>query len=170
MVSISNKHNKTVERVGNEIERTFRNYVSLVSREVYDFYRENRRKPCKTIDQYNYFVKAVEGLFYVIAQMIEQSEGGVYIRGLGYFCCVKYKRKKVSKSLLLRGKEVDRYTPYFFPDEPFKDWRMDKMFKYQLRFRVALNKKTNHTLHFDICQAHKKEKEEADRFNSNRYK
>ena len=129
--------------------------VDLTDRVVYDFYRQNRREVAKGINQYNYFSKAVEGLLFVLQGMIAESEGGVYIEGLGYFACVKNKSKrKLSnpKSLLDRGKKYQPYFPYFFPDNELSDWTMSETFVLKLRNRIGSNK-IQRKLHFDLCQS-----------------
>lgn len=93
---------------------------SLTSRECYDYYKEHRRWNSPTINQYNYFVKALEGFFLVVQRMMTQSKGGVYMTGLGYFACVLDGKKKVNsklkkvKSLVVKVKPRNRYKLYFF--------------------------------------------------------
>ena len=55
------------------------------TREFYDFYKKVRRKPSKKIDQYNYFKKAISGMLTELKKIIEESEHGVSLKGLGVF-------------------------------------------------------------------------------------
>lgn len=131
----------------------FRREVSLTSRESYDFYRANRKNCPKAINQYNLFVKAVEGIFRMIQMMVIESEAGVYIEGLGYFANVKVKtRKKKFKSLLLKAKTHFTHTPYFFPDGRFSEWTMSGTAKK--RFKHAVTRSSiKYRLRKDLAQS-----------------
>lgn len=131
----------------------------LTSRECYEYYKKHRKWNSPTINQYNYFVKALEGFFIIVQKMMIQSEGGVYLRGLGYFACVltgkKRKTKFVkTKSLVVKTKRPYKYVPYFFPEEDMKKWTMEDTFMPINKDRINASK-INHKLHFDICRAYK---------------
>lgn len=122
----------------------------LMCREFYEYYRTHRKKVVEPIDQYKLFVKAVGGLMMTLKKQIRETEGGVYIKGLGYFCHVKNtekRRKAVGKaekerSYFDRIKKVDTYSYWFFPDTAFKDWyifgesptKKDAEKKYKIHF------------------------------------
>lgn len=167
MLPISEKHSGNTPRSREEDDVRFLTFRSLVDREVYEYYRENRRRQSKTIDQYNYFIKAVEGLFIVISRMIAESEAGVYIEGFGYFCCIKNIRKTKPKSLTLRSKYKISYTPFFFPDKEFQHWRMDGTFKDRLKGRVR-NSKIEHRVYFDVCESYREAATKARVFTNNK--
>lgn len=169
MIPINNKYNNNTERHHHVHDLNLLLYRSLIDREVYDYYRENRRRQSKTIDQYNYFVKAVEGLFRVISEMIAQSEGGVYIEGLGYFCCIKKVVKNRSESLTLRGRKKISYVPFFFPDKAFEDWRMEGTFKFFLKNKIK-EAKVKHNIYFDVCESYREAATQARIFTNNKYK
>lgn len=138
----------------NNIDKHIRNTTFITTREAYDFYREHRHKVAKSIDQYNYFVKAVEGLFTVIHNMLVDSQGGVYMPGFGYFAYVRFPKKmKVrTKSLIKHRKE--KYFPYFFPDKALKKWTMDRAFKIQVR-KHSYAQNIEKKLHFDLCKSYR---------------
>lgn len=133
----------------------FLNYTSLLDREVYDFYRENRYRTADGINDYNLYKKAVGGLFELLGRMIKESEGGVYIENLGYFCyIIDYKKtKKIVteiKNLPLREryKKKYKYFPYFFPDDSLEDFTASKTL-------TLFNTTKKRKLHFDICESKK---------------
>lgn len=138
-------------------DKHFIKYQDLTSRDCYDFYRSWRRRKPKEIDQYRLFVKCVNGLTMLLAKMMEESEGGVYIQGLGYFCCVKLKNKvrlNKSKSLLLRLQKCDRYIPYFFPDKEMAGWTMSDSSCYLLRKKINATD-IDYKLYFDTCLSYR---------------
>ena len=58
---------------------------NLMGREFYDFYRKTRRKPSKVIDQYNYFEKAIYGMCFEIGEMLNETDHGGHLKGIGVF-------------------------------------------------------------------------------------
>lgn len=138
---------------GHRHDNHFRRKVNLTSRDCYDFYRANRRSCPKGINQFLLFEKAVEGLFMVMQDMLVQSESGVYITGLGYFANTKVKSKsKKGKSLLLRAKTRYTHLPYFFPDEPFKDWTMNGTAKTIIKSKLR-GSGIKYKLRFDLIKS-----------------
>jgi len=133
--------------------KQFLRYKVITDREAYDFYRNYRYNVCKGIDQYNYYVKALNGIFILLKKMLAESEGGVYIEGLGYFCMVKGNpRRKRRKSLLMKNIKYDFYFPYFFPDLEFKHWKMDRTFDKSLKFIIRQHN-VKRKLYFDVCES-----------------
>lgn len=100
----------------------------LVDREFYDFYREHRTHQALAIDQYNYFEKAIGGMLKSLKKLVVETNGGVDIKGLGYFCHVrsKVKRRYTSEKNPLK-KHLKRYTTYFwfYPEEDLRDWYLE---------------------------------------------
>lgn len=137
-------------------DKYFIKYQTLDSREAYDFYRATRRRKPREIDQYMLFAKCVRGMMMTLSKMIEGSEGGVYIQGLGYFCCLKSREKqkrrghKPTKSLLLKIKKIHMYTPYFVPDKELKGWTMSDTACTGLKKKVNTSG-IEYKLHFDAC-------------------
>lgn len=134
---------------------SFLNYVSLQDREVYEFYKAHRYRVAPGINDFNLFKKAVAGFFELMANYIKESEGGVYIENLGYFCYIISPKKKLpvkikntNLSLLERYKKLYNYSPYFFPDEQLSNFTASRT----LIFLPTTKKKK---LHFDICQSKK---------------
>lgn len=137
-----------------ELKQNFPNYSTLYSRKAYDFYRQKRKTPAEGINEYNLYKKAVSGLFNVISDMMTESEGGVYIEGIGYFCNIAYPNEwKINntkgKSLFQKLKKYQYYFPYFFPDIELRGWSMSDSFEDKLERKLnAQNIK--YKLHFDI--------------------
>jgi len=133
---------------------TLRNPKEIVNRDAYDYYRKNRKKVAKGIDQYNYFVKAINGIFETAKKMLIESKGGIYIEGFGYFCNIlmpyKIKRKrKVQNSLIKRVRISDKYEPFFEPDVEFSGWCMDYAFLRKQKEDVIASK-VKYKIHFDL--------------------
>lgn len=97
----------------------------LICREFYEYYKKNRSKPSKVIDQYNYFVKAVNGVLSLMMNMNAEIQGGLFIRDFGYFCYVKRKEKRRNpqeKSPLKKFIKRDSYSFWFYPEDGYRDW------------------------------------------------
>lgn len=102
-------------------EYNFIKEEKLINREFYDFYRANRKKISKSIDQYNYFVKAINGILEIVYNNILENENGVYLEGLGYFCFLtRGKRRKKRKSVFDKKVINDVKYLYFYPEEQNK--------------------------------------------------
>jgi hypothetical protein len=109
-------------------DKYFLEIVDLIDREFYDFYRDNRTHQALAIDQYNYFKKAVGGMFQVIKKITSESSGGLDIKDFGYFCYVRSKNKRKSnleKNPLKKHLKKYRIDLRFFPREDFKDWYLE---------------------------------------------
>lgn len=133
----------------------FLDYKDISSRESYEYYRENRKKPAKGIDQYNYFRKAVEGLMLVLQEEMIHSEEGVCLKDWGYFCFIKSpkkrRRNKPSKGLLEQYKFNYEYSPYFFPDDLVEGWTMSDSFEPNIgKKRVGLD--MEYRLYPQLCK------------------
>lgn len=135
--------------------KSFIKETSLLDREVYEFYKENRKKVANGLNDYNLFKKAVSGLMLVIRDMMVQGQGGVYIEGLGYFCNVMYPKK-----YKMRGKDIpffrriekqQYFFPYFFPDFEMTDWTFSDMFEIHAHDKSNITRR-DYKLHFDLCQ------------------
>lgn len=161
---------KQPNRIQNELDHSFLRQVNITEREVYDFYRENRKKVAPAINQYNYYVKAVEGMMSILGEMIAQSEGGIYIEGLGYFACLKTERNytKKRKSLLAKRLKFTCYLPYFFPDSSFSEWTMSGTFDSTIRVKIDHLKK--YKLNFDICDSVKESQRLSRAILNNKYR
>jgi hypothetical protein len=97
----------------------------LLDREFYDFYRQNRKKPVVAINQYNYFVKAINGISKTLRDMVNATNGGVDIRGFGYFSNVRSRRKRKNMFETNPMKKHLRHYHFglfFYPEEPYRCW------------------------------------------------
>lgn len=126
--------------------------MQLINREFYNLYRERRRSVAREIDQYKLFVKAVNGLLLTMRDIIEQSEGGLYIQGLGYFCHEKSKKKikgRGNTPFLKRVKKEYKYHLTFFPDKKLEGWYV----KYNVD-NFKKSKKEKYYIHFDLIESY----------------
>lgn len=95
----------------------------ILNRDFYEFYKKEREKPCKGIDQYNYFLKSVSGIFLLIHENLESKKGGIYIKDFGYFYrkpCLK--RRGYFKELRKRLKKHIIYKVCFIPFKKTEGW------------------------------------------------
>ena len=131
----------------------FLEHEPLICREFYDYYRTHRRKVAKGIDQYMLFEKAVSGLLRLLRRLAVDTEGGIYIKGLGYFCHVKnYKKIKNRKgrNFFEKLKKVNTYTYWFFPDGNFEGWYIMPAMDDS---KVLINLES-YKLHFDAIKSY----------------
>lgn len=132
--------------------KKFLEVEELMCREFYDYYRQNRKRQAKGINQYKLFIKAFNGMMITLNKISSETEGGIHIDKLGYFCRVKTKHKMIKpmeKSLLKKYEKSYGYSYEFLPDNWFKDWHMYVTVTY-------LNKLEKYTLHFDAIESYYK--------------
>ena len=138
--------------MSNELKENFTNSLSIDSREAYEFYRQKRKRTAEGINEYNLYKKAVSGLFNVIYNMMVESEGGVYIDGIGYFCNIAYPnmwKDGKGKSLFQKIKKYQYYFPYFVPDVELKGWTLSDAFEEKLERKLNAQS-IEYKLHFDL--------------------
>ena len=89
----------------------------LIDRDMYDYYRANRKKTAKGIDQYKLWVKAINGLLICLKDLVTSNDNGVHIENFGYIRAEKklFYRKRVS---ILRRETKIRHTIKFTPFDP----------------------------------------------------
>lgn len=100
----------------------------LIDREFYDFYRQHRSHCAPAIDQYNYFERAVGGMLKSLKRLTVSTNGGVDIKGLGYFCHIKSKTKRkkpLEKNPLKKHIKHNRYYFWFYPEEGIREWYLE---------------------------------------------
>lgn len=136
-----------------QLKNNFPNYQSLISREAYEFYKIKRKRVAIGINDYNLYKKSISGLFNMIGDMLTESEGGVYLEGLGYLCMISYPKEYKSSgkkvSLFQRVKTYQYYFPYLIPDFEVKEWTMSDSFEDKLE-RKANAQDVKYKLHFDL--------------------
>ena len=91
---------------------------NLMGREFYEFYKKSRRKPSKTIDQYNYFEKAINGMIQELRVMLTETEHGIHLKGLGVF----YRKpfgEYLKKLSLFTHTKVNRDLIHFYLEDDF---------------------------------------------------
>lgn len=94
----------------------------ILNRDFYELYKNTRRKPSKVIDQYNYFIKAVNGLLLTLKHLILENKNGVYISGLGYFCIEEKRKIRARKRGSLFKSDKFSRRLLFIPDSNFEKW------------------------------------------------
>jgi hypothetical protein len=105
--------------------KEFNTAKELIDRDMYDYYRKNRKKVAKEIDQYKLWVKAVNGILCCLKELVRESENGVYIEGFGYIFAednIRY-RHRIS---ILKKEEKIRHKIRFIPDNR----RIKKRYKF----------------------------------------
>ena len=94
----------------------------------------------KGINQFMLYEKAVKGLLLVLKQMILESEGGVYIEGLGYFfnyIDLKKTKWKKNGTKIKHLRKIYVYRPHFHPDPQLEKWCMDRTFHYNMLIKIV---------------------------------
>lgn len=105
----------------------------IYTREFYDFYRKNRRKVSKKINQEMLFKKAMNGFLIELFTCMEEAENGVHLRGLG----VLYKKpfgQWFRKMSLFTHRRRERGINYLYLEDEYlrnrynvkRVWRIDR--------------------------------------------
>lgn len=135
----------------------FIKYQDISSRESYEYYKKNRKSVAKGINQYNLFRKRVEGLFNLIANKLTETEHGICIRDLGYFCILRTEHK-VKKDVpiyhksILRSKRRDyNYKPIWFQDVMYNGWYMHNSFAPSVYKRISYSS-LEYKIHKILCE------------------
>lgn len=126
--------------------------LKVTNRDFYNLYKKERRTTAREIDQYKLFVKAVNGLLITMRDIIEESEGGLYIQGLGYFCHKKTDTKVRARghtSFFKRQKKEYNYILTFFSDNQLKDWHIT----YN-KYISKREKRDTYYIHFDLIESY----------------
>ena len=89
----------------------------MMSREFYEFYKKVRRKQCKKIDQYNYFEKAIGGMLIELKKIMEETNEGVHLRGLGVLYKKPFGEYMVKLSLFTKRMNLRQATQLFLEDD-----------------------------------------------------
>lgn len=137
----------------------FLDYKDLSSREAYEYYRNNRKYVSKTIDQYNYFKKAVEGLTRLIKDCFLENEEGVCIRDLGYLGMVRTieevrVKNPSTTSILKKYNKRHMYKPVLFPDIMYENWHMEFAFSQNIQDGLRRDKKNKeYKLRKTLCDS-----------------
>lgn len=109
-----------------ETEKHIKEHI-LLDREFYEFYKQNRKSPVVAINQYNYFVKAINGISLTLRDMVNESNGGVDIRGFGYFSNVRSRgrrRNYFETNPMKKHLKYYKFGLYFYPEEPYRCWKL----------------------------------------------
>lgn len=92
-------------------------FEELMGREFYEFYKKTRKKPSKNIDQYNYFVKAVRGLCIEMKAMLNETEHGIHLKGLGIFYKRPFGEYFEKLNLFTRAKRYKKSVRFYLEDD-----------------------------------------------------
>lgn len=115
--------------------KTIKYAKEFIDREMYDYYRQNRRKVAKGIDQYMLWRKAIAGMIIVINDLIEDNENGLYIEGFGYFCAKKRALRKKRISIVKKIEE----TTYYLSLE-FENNDLNRRYKFRRHGNIFFKK------------------------------
>ena len=148
-----------------EHKKRFLKLNQLIDREAYEFYKENRKKCAAGLNDFNLYKKAIGGIFSLIKTMIEESQGGLHIDGLGYFCMLEVapKKRRNPKSLMQRFQKIRRFKLHFEPDFELKDWTISGTQTPKVR-----SKRDDYKVHFDLVKSVRLNKHEANRERNHR--
>lgn len=157
-----------MDKRDNNIREYFGEITSLLDREAYDYYRKNRRRPSKAIDDYQKYHRAVARLFMIIADGIAEEEEGVYVPRLGYFTNIPKGKKRKRNSLTLK---TTNYKVCFFPDYETYPLSMDgtgfvelmlKVNKSGIKYKSLFNLTYSYRLSNDEAKKRKDSRTSAD--------
>lgn len=130
-----------------------------LDKDFYDFYIANRRKYVKTFCRYAYWKKAIKSILLEIQREMIENDGGVYIKGFGYFAhyiAIDKKRvrhKKIRFFSQVRNKKTYRYFPHFYPDDDFKLWTMENQILTQkVKKKKYFKQGKKYKLHFELVK------------------
>lgn len=140
-----------MDKSDNKIRYYFENIEQVNTREAYEFFKENRNKPIKAIDDFQKFKRGVQRIFMLIADNIVKEEEGVYIPRLGYFTNIPLAEDRLKTSLLM--KKI-RYGLMFFPDCEIYPWTMDKTAFFKVTSEMNMTRNKYKTL-FSLTETHR---------------
>jgi hypothetical protein len=115
----------------------------LVCRDFYNYYRTNRRKVAKEIDQFKYFEKAVNGILTILRKAVLEEDEGVHIKSFGYLCNVKAKNKRALytlKSPIKMYKKEIVFKFWYIPEDNYKKWYLKEI------TQLCVTKKTDYKI------------------------
>ena len=140
-----------MDKRDSNIYEYFGDVDNLNDREAYNFYKKNRKKPCKAINDFQKFQRAVARMFIIISEHVVKEEEGVYIPKIGYFTNIPVSTNRVYNSLLKKKKY---YKVHFFPDCELYPWTMDKTSFTEINVRVNA-KRTKYKSLFNLTEAYR---------------
>lgn len=124
--------------------------INITSREAYEYYRQNRKEVAKAVNQYNYYVKAINGICALLREIIIEEEEGIFISGIGYFGNVYYKDRLIRRENKFKKKYYKKvHKPNFFPEHKFQMFSMSDNFTKSLT-KAIYSSKTEYKLRFDL--------------------
>jgi len=121
--------NNVLSKIGKE---------SVTDRGAFKFYRDNQKhRDMNHIRSYDDYRKLINDFYLEIANDVSEKEGGVFIKGLGYFTVMMHPKKQVVRTQY--GKAYTNFktknhlfTPTFIAIAPgypnMNFWVMDRMF------------------------------------------
>jgi hypothetical protein len=95
--------------------------VEIIDREMYDYYRQKRKKVAKEIDQYKLWLKAVHGILRTLKEMVAENENGVYLEGFGYIYIEKFSEYKKRISILKKEIKIRNKVRFELDDENLRE-------------------------------------------------
>lgn len=101
------KELKMQRKINKRTERKFEIISELLTREFYEYYRKNRKKPSKVIDQYRYFTKAISGLLLELRKEIIKSKNGLYLQDFAYISYNGKTQKRRDKTKTILHKKIE---------------------------------------------------------------
>lgn len=103
-------------------------FEQLINREAYEYFKKNKRKVSRNLDEWKKWHSIIKGLFFAAECIAKQTNQGIYIKGIGYFAFVRlFTKKGKRKTMLTRGLPRHVYLRKFYPDSPaLKNWMLSE--------------------------------------------
>ena len=90
--------------------------VDAAGRESYEYFKKNKRFTHKDYDEFKKWLQIARGLITDMNVMYGESDGGLYLKDLGYFLYLpKYLLRGRRISVIRRRKDKFRYEQSFIP-------------------------------------------------------
>lgn len=101
--------------------REVKGQYPMVDREMYDYYRKNRRTVSKGLNQFMLWEKAIKGVMKLMKKHLIKNEEGIYIEGFGYFYFAPTLERRKRVSLLKYKMRTGRRVRCILEDNRLKD-------------------------------------------------
>lgn len=136
-----------------------KNSFSIITYKAYKYYSEKtKRKNKEEIQNYVEHGKIISEIYKILGEKITESQGGVFMDGLGYFGIVQETHKKPAKTILrsqikLNPKTGNKiYSIGYVPIEKtntFKAWVFDYSFVRLIRHNLSVQLKNSKKYSFN---------------------
>lgn len=96
--------------------------VTPYGRESYEFYKSNKNRTLKTLNEFKKWKYLANRVIRVLGEIEAESKNGLYIEGMGYFYREPIKEIRETRQSLFRDPKVAKYyAKRFLPDQGLED-------------------------------------------------